>query len=75
MASSGGNPLLHPIRYWRHWVICFGGSAAAIYGSQPVAEAMGDLAFAYVYIAVVSALMLVGVLWANRRDDEHHSRD
>jgi hypothetical protein len=75
MTSSGGNPLLHPIRYWRHWVIGFGGSGAAIYGSQPVAAATGHFAFALVYIAVVSFFMLVGFLWANRRDDERFPGD
>jgi hypothetical protein len=57
MASSNDNALLHPIRSWRIWMVCFGGVAAMIYGSQPVAEAMGDQAFAYAYIGVVAVLM------------------
>ena len=51
-------------------MIGFGGAGAAIYGSQPVAEATGHFAFALLYIAVVSVLMFVGFLWANRRDNE-----
>lgn len=50
-------------------MVCFGGVAAMIYGSQPVAEAMGDQAFAYAYIGVVAVLMWLALRWANRRSD------
>jgi hypothetical protein len=75
MASWRENPILHPIRDWRYWVIGFGAAGAAIYGSQPVAEATGHFAFALLYIAVVSVLMFVGFLWANRRDNERGPLD
>lgn len=67
MTSSGGNPLLHPVRYWRHWVVCFTCVAAMVYGSQPVADATGHFAFALGYIAVLGVFMAVGLHRANRR--------
>ena len=66
MTSSGGNPLLHPVRDWRHWVVCFGGVAAMVYGSQPVEDATGHLAFALGYIAVLGVFMAACLHWANR---------
>jgi hypothetical protein len=67
MTPSGGNPLLHPIKYRRHWVVGFGCPAAMIYGSQPVADATGHFAIALIYTAVLSVFMWLGLRWANRR--------
>jgi hypothetical protein len=69
VTSSGGNPLLHPIRDWRIWAICFGGMAAMIYGSRRVADAMSNQAFAYAYIALVAVFMWPALRWATRRVD------
>lgn len=65
MASGG--PLLHPIRYWRQWLVLFGVSAAMAYGAQPVADATGHSAFVPAYMGVVGVLGAVGLRWANRR--------
>jgi len=67
MASSRGNPLLHPVRYWRQLLVCSGSVVAIVYGSKPVADATGHFAIALAYIAVLSALMAAGLHWANRR--------
>jgi hypothetical protein len=67
MTSSGGNPLLHPVRYWRHWVVCLGCVAGMVYGSQPVADATGRFAVALAYIAVLGVFMAAGLHRANRR--------
>lgn len=69
MASSGGNPLLHPIRYWRNWVISYGCVAAMVYGSTRVGDATGNQAFAYAYVVVVAVFMGLALRWANRRVD------
>jgi hypothetical protein len=72
MATSGGNPLMHPIKYWRVVLIGFGCSFSMVYGYQPVADAAGNQAFANVFIALMAALMGYGNFYATRWTNRRH---